>query len=82
MVLEARELEIPIIARMGTGTDEVISHLETGLLVLGDSDSIRDAFQFLQSNSETVNLMIKNGKLDNRARFNSELNFQRILGLI
>ncbi len=82
VVLEAREMEIPIIARVGTGTDEVISHLESGLLVRGDSDSIRDAIQFLQSNSEISNLMTKNGKLDNRARFNSELNFQRILGFI
>lgn len=82
VVLEAREMEIPIIARMGTGTDEVISHLETGLLVRGDSDSLISAIQFLQSNTEIVNLMTKNGKLDNRARFNSELNFQRILRLI
>lgn len=82
VVLEAREMEIPIIARMGTGTDEVISHLETGILVRGDSDSIREAIQILQSSGELANLMTKKGKLDNRARFNSELNFERILGLI
>lgn len=82
VVLEAREMEIPIIARLGTGTDEVISHLETGLLVRGNSDSIKEAIQVLQSDSDLASLMTKKGKLDNRNRFNSELNFQRILGLI
>lgn len=82
VVLEAREMEIPIIARMGTGTDEVISHLENGLLVKGDSSSIMEAIKFLERDNMFTEQMAKNGKLDNRSRFNSELNFERILGLI
>ena len=79
-LLEARSCGLAAIAREGTGSEEVIHHMEDGILCGAKSGlAIETALKTLFSSPSLLLEMGSKARLDVETRFNSDVNFRRIL---
>jgi glycosyltransferase involved in cell wall biosynthesis len=83
VLLEARASELICIAKGGTGSDEVITHLIDGLLC-GEKSGLTliGALRLVDSTSIDINAMVIKAFNDTIERFDQETNFRKILELI
>lgn len=79
VLLEARENGVLCLAKEGTGSSEVITHLKDGIL-FGPSIGLTLTQALKYSYSASINKyeMIEAGLLDVKSRFNQEINFKQI----
>jgi len=78
-LLEAKAIGLLCIGRLGTGSDEVIKHLEDGMLVSEEpGHSLKETLVKVISSPELVNHLRSNARDDVSNRFSRDLNFQKI----
>ena len=80
-LLEARATGLVSIANLNTGSQEVIHHLEDGLLC-GPELTILEAISMLKNNLVDVKEFELRARKDTEERFNQSKNFQSILDVI
>jgi glycosyltransferase involved in cell wall biosynthesis len=80
-LIEARALGTFSIARSGTGSDEVISHMEDGLLVSTEF-GLERAVDFAFEEIALVNAMVQKAYQDAGNRFNKAHNYETILSIV
>jgi glycosyltransferase involved in cell wall biosynthesis len=79
-LLEARSCGLAAIAREGTGSEEIIHHMEDGILCGPKSGmEIEIALKTLFSSQFPLIEMGSRARADVESRFNSDVNFRRIL---
>lgn len=72
-VLESMAMRIPVIASRGGGTDEIIEHEKTGLLVEpGNAEQLADFIIELLSNKEKALFISANGQRNVFERFSND----------
>ncbi len=83
VLLEARASGVLCLAKEGTGSSEVITHLRDGIL-FGPSIglTLTQALKYSYSTSINKNEMVAAGLLDVRSRFNQEINFRQIQDIL
>jgi glycosyltransferase involved in cell wall biosynthesis len=83
VLLEARESGVLCLAKEGTGSSEVITHLRDGIL-FGPSIglTLTQALKHSYSTSINKNEMVAAGLHDVRSRFNQEINFGQIQDIL
>ena len=83
VLLEARASGVLCLAKEGTGSSEVITHLRDGIL-FGPSIglTLTQALKYSYSTSINKNEMVAAGLLDVRSRFNQEINFGQIQDIL
>lgn len=80
-LLEARACGLVCIAREGTGSEEVIRHMEDGILCgSGSGMELESALRALIAPDCSLVAIGNKAREDVEKRFNSEINFSRILG--
>jgi glycosyltransferase involved in cell wall biosynthesis len=79
VLLEARASGVLCLAREGTGSSEVISHLKDGLLFGPSSGfTLTQALDYSFSKAIDENEMVTQASLDVASRFNQNVNFEQI----
>ena len=82
VLLEARASNLLCLAREGTGSSEVIHHMEDGILFgAGSGLNLTDALEVSFSDKINESVFAARALNDLRDRFNQENNFQKILEL-
>lgn len=83
VLLEARASNLLCLAREGTGSSEVIHHMEDGILFGEDSGlNLTDALKFSFSGNVDESVFVARALSDLKDRFNQEINFQKIMRLL
>lgn len=80
-LLEARATGLVSIANLNTGSQEVIHHLEDGLLC-GPELTILEAIRMLKNSLVDLKEFELRARKDTEKRFNQSKNFQSILGVV
>lgn len=82
-LLEARAVGTFSISNLGTGSEEVIRHLEDGLLCgLGNRMSLKEALLFALNNPEFVDSAILKARMATEENFDLHKTYKRILNLL
>ncbi len=82
-LLEAKAVGLLCIGRLGTGSEEVITHLKDGLLVGGEAgNTLVETLRNAISDSELVKRLRLNARDDVAKRFDRDVNFQQIYRIL
>jgi glycosyltransferase involved in cell wall biosynthesis len=81
-IIEARQMKLPTISRLGTGAAEVITSGSSGLLTDGTLVDLVQKIECLFDNEDYANFLAENGYQDNLKRFNQDINFQKVYDTI
>jgi len=83
IVLEAMQVETPVIATRVGGTPEVVKHEMTGLLVnFGDDDQLKASISRLLREPSLRDMLVKNAKSELKRRFSSDVMADETLKLL
>ena len=81
-LIEARSVGLFSIATKGTGSAEVINHLVDGLLCGEDGPKLKEALEIFVRDKHFVYEAQNKATIDTRTRFDSKVQFKRILDIV